>query len=993
MDEGLTSPRGSQWRRWDPHLHAPGTLLSDQFKGDWQTYLKYIEEAETPVEALGVTDYFSIGTYRKVREWKRQSRLIDVALIFPNVEMRLDIKTGKAKPINLHLLFSPEDPDHEAHIERILSHLRFEFRDRLYQCTLDQLADLGRAYDPTQKDRDGAIRVGANQFKVTLKDLKQLFREEIWLRENCLVAVAGSLNDGTAGLQDDDAFAATRREIERFADIIFAATPSQREFWLGKKLPADKASIEHTYGSLKPCLHGSDAHRIEKVLEPDLERYCWIKGDPIFESLRQAVIEPEDRVWIGPEPPAHSKPSIFIESVETRNTEWLETAEIDLNPGMVAVIGARGSGKTALVDIIAAGASSLAGSLGESSFLGRASDPVDFLGDAEVCLSWSDNSTQTVQINPRFMFTDDESSEEVCYLSQHFVSRLCSADGLATDLRKEIERVVFDSTGMTDRYETNSFSELTDLLLEPIRHRREQLREGIRSTSEEIVREELLRDKLEKLRKDHATVEKKITQDRKDLKLLLPKGNEDRAKRLAVLEELCTEAEAKIERLRRRNKILDDLLDETHHIRQQSEPDRLLGMRKRFNGAELTDEEWKAFSLDFVGDVSSIISLAKKKIDAEIKIITNGNPSIPVDTKKDAPKTWPLLVLREARDAIKKAVVVDANQQRKYKLLQQAITNQETALRTLVAEIKNAEGSAERRRQLIESRRSAYITVFGTLVDEQKTLEKLYGPLQQELIGAAGTLSKLRFVVRRNVNLKTWIESGEKLLDLRRTPLHGYGALSKEVEKELAQAWRTGSAEEVAEAIDNFRTQHKDALLAGMPKGLTAIDKSKWIQSLATWLYDTDHLEITYGIEYEGVAIEQLSPGTRGIVLLLLYLAIDRQDRRPLLIDQPEENLDPKSVFEELVPHFREARKRRQVIIVTHNANLVVNTDVDQLIVATSERTKVGGLPNIYYRCGSLENREIRNLVCQILEGGERAFLEREKRYRLRWGELVSSAV
>jgi predicted ATPase len=67
------------------------------------------------------------------------------------------------------------------------------------------------------------------------------------------------------------------------------------------------------------------------------------------------------------------------------------------------------------------------------------------------------------------------------------------------------------------------------------------------------------------------------------------------------------------------------------------------------------------------------------------------------------------------------------------------------------------------------------------------------------------------------------------------------------------------------------------------------------------------------------VDIERLSPGTRGIVLLLLYLAIDREDDRPLIIDQPEENRDPKSVFDELVERFREARLQRQIIIVTHN--------------------------------------------------------------------------
>jgi predicted ATPase len=58
--------------------------------------------------------------------------------------------------------------------------------------------------------------------------------------------------------------------------------------------------------------------------------------------------------------------------------------------------------------------------------------------------------------------------------------------------------------------------------------------------------------------------------------------------------------------------------------------------------------------------------------------------------------------------------------------------------------------------------------------------------------------------------------------------------------------------------------------------------------------------------------------------------------RCTLVIDQPEENLDPKSVFEELVTLFVEAKSNRQVIMVTHNANLVINTDADQIIVAES---------------------------------------------------------
>lgn len=119
-------------------------------------------------------------------------------------------------------------------------------------------------------------------------------------------------------------------------------------------------------------------------------------------------------------------------------------------------------------------------------------------------------------------------------------------------------------------------------------------------------------------------------------------------------------------------------------------------------------------------------------------------------------------------------------------------------------------------------------------------------------------------------------------------------------------------------------------------------------------------------------------------MLLLLYLAIDREDDRPLIIDQPEENLDPKSIFDELVDRFRRAKQRRQIIIVTHNANLIVNTDTDQVIVASCGPHRPGELPEITYLSGGLENPDIRRQVCEILEGGETAFRERARRLRVR---------
>jgi hypothetical protein len=87
-------------------IHAPGTLLSDHFNGDWDGYLTAIENSAPIIRALGVTEYLCLQTYKEVRRRREQDkRLPEVFCIFPNVEFRLDIKTAKVRAINIHLLF------------------------------------------------------------------------------------------------------------------------------------------------------------------------------------------------------------------------------------------------------------------------------------------------------------------------------------------------------------------------------------------------------------------------------------------------------------------------------------------------------------------------------------------------------------------------------------------------------------------------------------------------------------------------------------------------------------------------------------------------------------------------------------------------------------------------------------------------------------------------------------------------------------------------
>lgn len=97
MDTDFINPfeSGSVWRRWNPHIHAPGTLLNDQFKANWDGYLKAINDADPAVEALGITDYLCLEGYKAVVEQQRAGKLPKVRFLFPNVELRLSL-TRKA---------------------------------------------------------------------------------------------------------------------------------------------------------------------------------------------------------------------------------------------------------------------------------------------------------------------------------------------------------------------------------------------------------------------------------------------------------------------------------------------------------------------------------------------------------------------------------------------------------------------------------------------------------------------------------------------------------------------------------------------------------------------------------------------------------------------------------------------------------------------------------------------------------------------------------
>ncbi len=986
--------RGSEWRRWEPHIHAPGTALNNQFTGPtaWDDYLTALEKATPVIEAIAVTDYYVTDTYEEVLRHTAAGRLSRVKLVFPNVELRLDVATAKGGFINLHLFVSPEDPNHLEELHRFLLRLQFNVMHDRFDCTRADLIRLGKKADPKISDDRAALAYGANQFKVNFQNLRELFIDSGWAKKNILIAVAGGATDGTSGVREA-ADQTIRREIESFAHVIFASSAAQREFWLGQKdlTPAD---IRARYGGLKPCLHGSDAHKLEDVATPFGDRFSWIKGGHEFDALRQACIDPEGRAYVGEQPARSAMPSQVISHIRINDADWAATPDIPLNPGLVAIIGARGSGKTALADVIAAGCDAISPSGWSAneninpSFLARARR---LIGNATTTLTWGGRATVTRSLDGRDA-NGNTSFPRARYLSQQFVEELCSAKGVSDGLVAEIERVIFESHSQDDREWAIDFAELRDQQTARFQQAREREAQAISDVSERIATE-FEKERLVATLTTQVVQKKKLIADyNADRVKLIVKGTEVRVARHTKLSEAAQKLRSKIQSFGNQRRNFVALQDEVRSMRATGAPEMLRQAQTRHASSGMEAKQWDEFLLTYKGDVDKSLAAYVASADREAAKLNGvasppGDPNVPLIADNADLADLPLAPIMAEMTRLEALFSADKLVRDQYTALTGRIAQENSALQTLETRLTDAQGAAARRRALQTERDDTYGRVFNAIINEQNVLAGLYAPLMARLAASSGTLKKLSFSVRRIADVKAWGFTGEEeLLDRRRAgPFYGQGSLVAVATQALKPAWEIGSAADVHAAMTTFIGKYLNDLLSHAPYAPAQHAEFRaWSKQFAHWLFGTDHITVRYEISYDGVDIRKLSPGTRGIVLLLLYLALDDSDDRPLIIDQPEENLDPKSVFDELVALFIAAKAKRQVIMVTHNANLVINTDADQIIIAEAGPHPSGGLPPISYRAGGLENAAIRRAVCETLEGGEAAFLERARRLRVR---------
>jgi len=1017
-------PRGSEWRKWDLHVHTPFSAINN-FKS-WESYIRKLNEItkRKGIHVLGITDYFSVEGYKKIIV-RYQDKLENVNLLLPNVEFRLDnivYRRGKKEPkrLNFHAIFSNkvkiEDIENQflgdLHFYKGSGNAGELSKIKLEKSAIEKYGKECKKQKEFENDSDLEAGVKNVVFKID-EIISVLKNKPDYFKGKYLLFLESEFWSDIDWGQDYG----LRKTLLQISHGIFSSNQNDIKWFLGQdtKFYSNQQKFIEEFGRLFPCIHGSDAHS-EKELEsrPDLDRYCWIKADPTFEGLKQIIYEPEERVYIGEFPPKGKNDAKVIDKIEIRNSNnWFEDELILLNGNLVSIIGEKGAGKTALSDFIA-----LAG--GDYDIKGE--DPGSFIFKAlksskqieetiencAITIYWRDESSDTVTITEDFK--DYKDLKKVRYLSQSFIERKCRPEQVG-ELQKEVENIIFQYIPVQDRMGQTTFVDLKKKRAQSIQLRKSRYKEDVMGLNIEIfnLEEEIdsLDAKKEEKSKLQAEIEqleeqkpKPITEEEKSIeeKLVLLNSRKNQLNgqiavyktQLSTIETIRTKVEALETYV---DKQLTDIKNDLESVGLANICEKLkfsvspdfndnLDNKKReietqIQGLQRTEESKEQISED----------KSKESIEPDLSILTNDYIS-----KLSIGKVNALISMLESKSSL-------AEDKRKtIRSFEEKIEKNQKRVNELKKNVKEIE---EVKKLLlpkkIRERDEAYKNYFILLQEEKKILEELYAPLRKNLDKESlGEKNQIEFFARIELNVRNFYNKADKIIDFGRKGRYyrNETLLFKEI-KTVSEKIELVETSDIYNLITSlYKTFEEDEEKPIDIKGQLSRGKKKI--DFCNWLFDVSDFSVTYSIKYQGTNIELLSPGKKGIVLLLMYLVLDTESSIPLIIDQPEENLDNKSVYPYLINYFKTAKKRRQIIIITHNPNLVLNTDTEQIIVANFEAIPKTQNARIKYISGAIENsfvsekakvpiekQGIKEHGIDILEGGPEAFGKREDRYEI----------
>ena len=318
--------RGSEWRKWDLHVHPPGTKLSDGYQcaGDKAELDEFCETLhDSDVQAFGIADYFSFDGFFAFKERYETLYPESDKVIFPNLELRLNEAVNKAtEVVDFHIIFPPELTPKKAN--EFLTYLKTQNtngKGKRQSC-----ADLASSidYDKATVSR-GDIETA----------IDCAFGGKSPRTDHCLL-VAAVNNSGIRADTGSKRKMYLADEIDKLADGFFG-TPVNTEYFLDP----DRLEAKDQKVAAKPVFAGCDAHNFDDLCTwlgaeagGDNEKHVtWVKADLTFDGFQQTLIEPSERVRIQSTPPDKKEPYKVISSIRFNNSADFPN-EIVFNPSL-----------------------------------------------------------------------------------------------------------------------------------------------------------------------------------------------------------------------------------------------------------------------------------------------------------------------------------------------------------------------------------------------------------------------------------------------------------------------------------------------------------------------------------------------------------------------------------------------------------------------------------------------------------------------------------
>ena len=960
-------PRGSEWRKWDLHVHTPNSVLNNGFGSDWDTYVKNLFTIllNKEIAAVGITDYFTIDGYKKLVESYLQNdaklatlftpteiERIKEILILPNIEFRSDTFVG-SNSLNFHVLFSDQVPIRDIE-EKFLHEIDFLYQgepqseDKKRKLKEANLIELGAQLKKEHAEFEQSdLFTGMMNAVVDHKQVTKILAD----KENTLGGkyLFGVMADeDLSSIRWNSRDHLTRKVLIQKSDILFSSNPSTRQWALGKPPYLEGIKkFDSEFKSLKPCVHGSDAHEFKFIGHPcakrdkrghvcdeasvDCElRFCWIKADPTFEGLKQTLYEPEDRIVIGPTNPTPLKSSQCLEEFRLEAT-YLDpelafaSTKLSLNEGLVAVTGGKGSGKTALVDLIANIYEDRVHCDDKNSFVKRISDGTE-AGDLHTGIKLQSGQEHTKEI-------EDKTFIEGCsvvYVAQGELERHVEDPA---HLEAYINSLIFESNEIKDTalvFDYENINEDAAALSEGIAIQNISIFSLEKETDPRIAAE--LEKEGKKLGTELSDVQKKIDE--------LEKG---------LSQEKIKEAEAK-------QKQLADLREK----------------KARLNDLGVSIRDTLKLASDTLPGFNSAIARINK-LAGELGF---GGPFPLLEYSPSAELQQLIAVVREE---LRKTIAEIEKFQKDLEEKERGIKEHarlldrkkelEKAIESLKERLKYLAGRKQFLTEEIGKREERYVELLTKRVEQRN---KYLAIISAFSANKNDILNDLEFTAELQFDLHRFTETMSELVDLRKLRVKASETTVSDIAfyTDAMTDFAANPSDEKAKAIMADGTRKLLEQIITNKKQAETISHHTIYNSVFA-----DYLSVVPSVKYKKVRLSKLSLGQKATVLLKIYLA---QGENPIIIDSHDDHLDNEFIMEELVKALRQAKLHRQIIIVSNNGNVVVNSDSEQVIIAC--RDEQG---KISYLAGSLENSGLRDKLLSVLEGGEEAFSKRQQKYRL----------